>query len=841
MKSNDDQSNDYTKYFQIRTAKFITLVLIIVFSIYHGYLNLYYGRNSCNRLLGEGHVLGDNEWQPFGCMMHKYNKYDIDTCLKYVKFYDGKNNFIFIGDTRMRQISIQFIKKFDESYVPEDQLNSNLVYNNRNFNLNVSFYWFTTIDETLNSLFEKLILDKNKKTSFIMLGLGTWYIEYNSTAHASSIPIHSGVGDETLEMYKTNLTSLIETIRTLKYDNIDDSSSSSSNSKDELNIYWMLQDPIDEYKYKYLNNKTKLNNKQIDSYNRASLSLLHYSPFKIWSSSRLAAQGYIKDSPDGFKLGSFVLEIDSQILYNLYCNNKMNFNDGSCCSQPENMSLLQQIIFSFFIICCIITVYLYFYQRYCKNSKLRVNISGSEITLNGGCKDAASNGVYSFLTSLSRLAIIMLYFYACDSANFYMKENKHYTKLNFLIPLIYVTVLGLFFHDSSNMTTVLNRQQTDECKGFIQILILVYRISGADRNLALSLASNLFSSSYLFLTGYGHFKYYWTIGNYSAPRFFEILFRLNFLPILLCFTMNRMYQFYSFIPFVTFWFISIYLIMFLPPRVSVHSARDNPMHYFYMIVKLLFFAGLITTLNMSEIIFEKIFLIRPWKFLFVTADDLINDWKASWKRDSYTVLYGMGFGLIMCLLRRINIINDNDTYNDLIDDESLNDEISNDKTRLFASKRLNYLLSLLSVIGIIIYILFIFFCSNKQEYENIHAYLTILPIVSYIMLRNLVWSLREKCSYLFSWFGKITLELYICSFHILLAADSNGILVFLPGYPVLNILITLFIFICIAHELNLITKSLIIYFIPNNWKFILRNFCVFIILLMPIAIKYGYI
>jgi hypothetical protein len=43
MKSNDDQSNDYTKYFQIRTAKFITLVLIIVFSIYHGYLNLYYG------------------------------------------------------------------------------------------------------------------------------------------------------------------------------------------------------------------------------------------------------------------------------------------------------------------------------------------------------------------------------------------------------------------------------------------------------------------------------------------------------------------------------------------------------------------------------------------------------------------------------------------------------------------------------------------------------------------------------------------------------------------------------------------------------------------------------
>jgi hypothetical protein len=86
---------------------------------------------------------------------------------------------------------------------------------------------------------------------------------------------------------------------------------------------------------------------------------------------------------------------------------------------------------------------------------------------------------------------------------------------------------------------------------------------------------------------------------------------------------------------------------------------------------------------------------------------------------------------------RINIINDNDTYSDLIDDESLNDEISNDKTRLFVSKRLNYLLSLLSVIGIIIYILFIFFCSNKQEYENLHAYLTILPVSKHLSLLSI--------------------------------------------------------------------------------------------------------
>ena len=136
-------------------------------------------------------------------------------------------------------------------------------------------------------------------TSFIMVGLGTvsseredpakksfnwfcflkWYIEYNSTSQSSSTHTTS-IADETLEIYKTNLTSLIETIKALKYDqnkNDDAPTVSASASKEanfELKIYWMLQDPIDEYKYKNFNNQTKLNNKQIDLYNRASISLL---------------------------------------------------------------------------------------------------------------------------------------------------------------------------------------------------------------------------------------------------------------------------------------------------------------------------------------------------------------------------------------------------------------------------------------------------------------------------------------------------------------------------------------------------------------------------------------
>ena len=71
---NDPLAYDLTKYFNLKNAKILALVLIVLFVLYHGSLNSLYGRSSCNRLLGEGHLKSDNQWQPFGCMLHKYSK-----------------------------------------------------------------------------------------------------------------------------------------------------------------------------------------------------------------------------------------------------------------------------------------------------------------------------------------------------------------------------------------------------------------------------------------------------------------------------------------------------------------------------------------------------------------------------------------------------------------------------------------------------------------------------------------------------------------------------------------------------------------------------------------------
>ncbi len=51
-------------------------------------------------------------------------------------------------------------------------------------------------------------------------------------------------------------------------------------------------------------------------------------------------------------------------------------------------------------------------------------------------------------------------------------------------------------------------------------------------------------------------------------------------------------------------------------------------------------------------------------------------------------------------------------------------------------------------------------------------------------------------------------------YHIWLSADSHGVLVLVPNYPVLNILLTSFIFVCASHEIHAVTAQLMPYFVP---------------------------
>lgn len=145
----------------------------------------------------------------------------------------------------------------------------------------------------------------------------------------------------------------------------------------------------------------------------------------------------------------------------------------------------------------------------------------------------------------------------------------------------------------------------------------------------------------------------------------------------------------------------------------------------------------------------------------------------------------------------------------------------------------------MAIIGIGCYATVTFLCRNELECNEIHSYVMFIPIVSYIMLRNISGVLRTRYSSLFAWFGKISLELFISQYHIWLAADTHGVLVLIPGYPVLNVIITSFIFVCASHEVHRLTKVLLPFAVPSDWKFVLRNFILFLAILVPIGINDG--
>lgn len=72
-----------------------------------------------------------------------------------------------------------------------------------------------------------------------------------------------------------------------------------------------------------------------------------------------------------------------------------------------------------------------------------------------------------------------------------------------------------------------------------------------------------------------------------------------------------------------------------------------------------------------------------------------------------------------------------------------------------------------------------------------------------------------------------------------LAADTYGVLVLVPNYPIINVAVTTFIFVFAAHELHSTTARLTVFLVPNDWKALLRNFLVFAGFVIVVALYSG--
>lgn len=875
--------SELAKYFTIDKGKIIATILAIGFILHHGVMRWRFGADSCNWLLTKGRFQGRTVWQPYGCMMHDYSMQEAHTCFRYVAYWGGRNHYVFMGDSRIRQVYASMVSLLSGKPYQAATPHKDDHYRDERLNLHLEFLWQPMVNESMVKVYKRWI-ERGKKGSqekpnAIITGSGTWSIKLNNGS------------EDALENFKVNLSYIAPYFNKLK---------------ETTKVLWMLQEPVVEEKLSP--NRAMITNQQIMKYNKVAASIIEESAAELWTSNVMIAKSYLKDSIDGIHISDPVLKLDSQVLLNMYCNNHMNYNDGTCCSDGEPVTVLQIITACVFGICfvmlCLILMCRLKTRRCRRNGgpngtdhehvvilngvggKLYESVASSvpgstaasvaseavklcpintaasvasDLVFNPGSSSLSSSAssdaekatafnrlrrmsgsnrrrtktrglhyrdsCYTFFFTMTKLGFIMGYFFLCDRANFFMKENKHFTHINFFLPVAYVAALGIFFHDSTEKTRVLHRDQTDEWKGWMQVCILIYHLTGASQALPIYMHIRVLVTAYLFLSGYGHFTYFWNEGNASISRLCEILFRLNLLTVILCFTMNRPYQFYYFVPLVSFWFMVQYLFVILWPRVSNASAKANPLHYFYTVLKFVALIAVITILYMSEVFFEKVFLTRPFKALFVTSDDSVHEWWFRWQLDRYSVLIGMVFAYGLQLAKNVQLIDD-----------------SSDKTLTFSCGgwKGSCIATAVSILGILTYTTYVtFWCKNKSQCNDMHPYISAFPVIGFILLRNIPGWFRTRYSSFFAWFGKISLELFISQYHIWLAADTHGVLVLLPDYPVLNVILTSFIFVCAAHEIHNITSTLKTYFIPNEWKLCLRNLLLFLLILLPLGFDYG--
>ncbi|XP_071552262.1 N-acetylneuraminate (7)9-O-acetyltransferase [Panulirus ornatus] len=791
-------------YVNSKIAKIIAAGVVVCFITYHGFLHVVDGGDSCQRLLSDGRFQGALVWQPYGCMLHTYSNTDSRRCMRYVAFLKQENHILFVGDSRIRQLYLAMVIKVAVTYpkFPESP-HEDMHYNDSNLHLNIEFLWRPLMDQQvaniLNLLKRKRVLPK-----LIVMGSGTHSIK------------NSNGSVQALEEYKKNLTTLSNALHQIG---------------NKTRLLWMLQDPVVPERLKP--ERLPITNDQIDLYNMAAMEVLYDTNVHIWSSSRLVAQGSIGGFTDGIHAGDVAVKYDTQILMNLYCNDHLNFNDGTCCNSREAVTMTQIATFAALCSCPIIMIAVSVKQWFCVPHHINSIVTASSpsesdsaqsLTLgNKGCKKKKNPSFQDFLMALGKLGLIMGYFFLCDRTSLFMKENKYFSQLNFWLPLGYVFALGLFFTEDTSQTRLLHRDMTDEWKGWMQLVILIYHMTGASQVLPIYMHIRVLVSAYLFLSGYGHFSYYWSGRDMGIVRYCQIMFRINFLVVILCLVMNRPYQFYYFVPLVSFWYTVMHVTLVLPPRITrpAHANSEaSPFNYLYSIIKFVGLGGFITVLFLSEVFFEKIFVMRPWKALFVTTDDDIHEWWFRWQLDRYSILYGMVFSLLYNGLTQYSLIDDKSGSN-------------------LMGGRLALLVSFIATIFIASYSTMTLLCTNKPDCNEIHPYVVWVPILGFIVLRNMVGILRTRYSSFFAWFGRISLELFVCQYHIWLAADTHGVLVLIPSYPVANVLITSFIFICVCHEIHHITNIITPFVVPNDSLRAVRNLSVFVFLLMAIGVHDG--
>jgi hypothetical protein len=327
---------------------------------------------------------------------------------------------------------------------------------------------------------------------------------------------------------------------------------------------------------------------------------------------------------------------------------------------------------------------------------------------------------------------------------------------------------------------ILSRDQTDEWKGWMQALILLYHWTGTSQTLWIYQIIRLLVAAYLFMTGYGNTLYFLKLQDnrmYSIGAVVERaavqLIRLNLLSVALSYTMGASYLSYYFAPLVSFWLVVSYACLSLKPIWNKNMCL--------LTVKVVLFGLFTTFLIRKEGILEAIFAMLE-NVCKMTVNT--KEWRFRLGLDSIIIYVGILFAAAIEQIKTTNelqVQSSESVKEYLLEAKTTkrhdNSIIINDSNR---SKWIKVLIPFgLASVSLAVMITWGYVArqnTSKQSYNALHPYLSPLPVLAFVVLRNCHPALQNRYSTAFARLGSCSLETFVLQFHLLLSNDTKGVI-----------------------------------------------------------------